>query len=210
MNRRELRDAVRLRNGIPDSGDARASHTDINACVAAGLRDVCAEKRWPWLLTSSPLTVSTVTGEASMPAGWAQIHKVTVNGAKAVHVPLDEFLEGTRRYVWTEFGQGVRFDPVPAVVPSAVTVYYWRDEPELTSDTQEPLLPSVFHQVLVARASYHLNVRRQDGSVRRSEVERDLVEWQAGLKNMMAAAARTVGPRSVRSAFRDTTGPARW
>lgn len=206
VNKRELRAAVRLRNGITDIGEGLAAHTDIDDCVGAALRDVCAEKRWPWLLTSSALTFSTVTGQpAAMPAGWAQIHKLVVNGVKATHVPLDEFVSGDRRFVWTEIGSTIQLDPVPAVAPTA-TLWYWQDEPALVTDDQSPLLPTAFHQTLVARASYHLNLRRDMNAA----VARDLVDWQAGLKNLMSAAARTIGPRTIRSAYRDTPVAARW
>lgn len=211
MNKRELRQAVRLRNGIPDTGDGLAGHTDIDDCVQAGLRDIAAEKRWPWLLTSTALTFSTSTGlvTSGMPTSYAMIHKLVIGGRKAEYVPLDEFVSAERRYVWTDIGNNIQLYPVPSTAPTA-TLYYWQDETDLlaapATDASAPLLPATFHQILVARASYHLNARRG----RNAEMARDLTEYQQGLKNLMAASVRSVGPRTIRSAYRDTTLPARW
>lgn len=207
MNKRELRQAVRLRNGIPDVGDGLAGHTDIDDCVALALIDVCAEARWPWLLTTASLTFSTTTGQVTsgLPVSYPHIHKLEINNRVAQYVPLDDFLTEQRRWVWTDLGNNIALFPVPSTVPTA-TLYYWQDEPALDQDTDSPILPATFHQILVARASYHLNLRRN----RNAEVARDLAEWQSGLKNMMAARARTVGPRTVRSAYRDVGYSARW
>lgn len=211
MNKRELRAAVRLRNGIPDPGDALAGHTDIDDCIMSALRDITAEKRWPWLLTTASLTFSTTTGlvTAGMPTSYAMIHKLVIDGRKADYVPLDEFVGTDRRYVWTDLGNNIQLNPVPATAPTA-TLYYWQDETDLTAatstDATTPMLPATFHQTLVARASYHLNVRRG----RNTEVARDLDEYRQGLKNLMAASTRTVGPRTIRSAYRDTNLSARW
>lgn len=207
MNKRELRQAVRLRNAIPDQGDGLAGHTDIDDCVSAAVRDITAEKRWPWLLTTASLTFSTTTGltTAGMPASWAHLHKLVVNGNPATWVPLDEFLNEQRRYVWTDIGNDLKLYPVPSTAPTA-TLYYWQDEPAFETDDGELLMPATYHQVIVARASYHLNVRRGDGK----RVAYDDAEYSRGLKNMMASATRTIGPRTVRSAYRDTGTPARW
>lgn len=202
MNLRELRAAVRNRNGIPDPGDGLAGLEDINSAVAQALSDIGSEDRWPWLLTSSSLTFTN--GAASLPSDCTTIHKLVVNGDVATRVSLDAFLDDMSGCVWTDVGAQIKLTPVPTTAPTA-TLYYYRAEPAFTSDTSTPLLPVQWHQLLVARASYHLNVRRQMND----HVARDVREWDEGVKNMRRAAWASLGPRRIRSGFRPVQ-PARW
>ena len=202
MNKRELRTAIRDRNGIPDAGDGLAGHTDIDACIAHALADLSAEDRWPRLLTSASLTFSG--NAAALPTGWVSSRELLVNGYIAPHVGLNEFLEGSTSYVWTEQGANVVLNPTPSSAPTA-TLWYYRVEPELTTDTSEPLLPAQWHRALAARASYHLNVRRKDGD----RINIDENEWQAGLNNMRVAKRADTGSSKIKSSFRPIQR-ARW
>jgi hypothetical protein len=193
VNKRELRVAVRTRNGIPDAGDGLSAHGVIDECVTA-------ERRWPWLLASAPLTFSTTTGIATPAVDYAQIHKLVIGGKPARMVPLADYLEEQMPFVWTDLGNTIGLYPIPGTVPVA-TLWYFQNEPDLLAqaDTATPILPAVHHQILVARASYHLNVRRGDNG----RIAQDLTEYQSGLRNLMQASARAFGPRTIRSAFRD-------
>ena len=202
MNLREIRSAVRNRNGIPDTGDGLAGHTDINDSVAAALRDISAESRWPWLLTSTSLTFTA--GVAPLPDDCTQISAVQINGVPATQASLEDVLAGTRSYVWAADATTIQLYPVPSTVPIA-TLWFYRSEPVLEIDTAAPLLPATFHQSLVARASYHLNVRRNVND----RAAQDLAEYQGGLKNMMQARSRSSSPRVIRDAFR-IVQQARW
>lgn len=200
MNKRELRAAVRLRNGIPEAGDPMAGHTDIDASVAAALLDLSAEKRWPWLLTTAALTFSTTTGLAPFPATYTQARQLIVGGLPARNVTLEEYLTQTTPFVWADTGANIGLYPIPTTVPTA-TLWYYQAEPALETETATPLLPAAFHQTLVARASYHLNMRRNGGDAKRMAA--DLAEYQSGLKNVMQTAQRATGSRHIRSAFRE-------
>ena len=195
MNARELRSAVRLRNGIPDTGDGLAEHDTINDCIRAALVDLSSEQRWPWLLTSASITFTA--GVGPLPADCTVISELVANGYPAERVGLDDFLVQTRGCVWTEQGSNIKLYPVPVTAPTA-TLYYYRTEPALTTDESTPLLPTQHHQILVCRASYHLNVRRTD----KDRIRLDLEEWVPGLRNMMLTTWRSQGPRTVKSAYR--------
>lgn len=195
MDKRELRARVRLRNAIPDTGDGLAGHTDIDDCITAAMADISGEYRWPWLQTSAPVTFTA--GVAPIPADCVSVLQLTVNGYPAERVDLSEFGQPSRPFVWTDQGSTVTLWPVPSVAPSATLVYY-RGEPELTTDVAVPLMPAVFHQLLVVRASYQLNVRRGD----QTRAAQDSAEYQMGLRNLMQAGWRSNGPRRVQSAFR--------
>lgn len=195
MDKREIRSRVRLRNAIPDTGDGLAGHTDIDDCITAALSDISSENRWPWLLSTSSLTFTA--GVATIPADCYTIVRLVINGYPADRVDVDEFVQQARSWMWTEVGGEIRLWPVPATAPTS-TLWYYRNEPDLATDTQTPLLPAQHHQLVVVRASYQLNVRRGDNA----RIAQDLAEYQAGLRNLMQTSWRTLGPKRLKSSFR--------
>lgn len=204
MNKRELRDAVRSRNGITATGDGLAGHTDIDACITAALRDL-SEHTWPWLLTSAAINFTAGTG--TIPADCSSIRVLMINGLVAKRGSLDVVLGGNELFTWTEDGANLLVYPAATITQTTQTavLHYWRAEPEPTTDDSIPLTPVQWHQVIVARASYHLNVRR--GISERVAI--DSQEYLGGMKRMESAGWRTTGPRMIRDGFR-TTQVAHW
>ena len=196
MNKRELRLAVRQRNAIPDNGSGLVEHDVIDDCIAAALLDISAEQRWPWLRTSASLTFTGNT--APLPAGCMQTEVLTIGGYPVPRVGLNEFLEQTAFYVWTDNGANVLVHPTPTVTLSSPTLYYYRDEPTLADDTESPLLPTAWHRAVVAGASYHLNVRRDD----KARVTLDSNEYRDLVGKMRQSSVRDTGPKKIRSSFR--------
>lgn len=196
MNKREIRVAIRQRNAIPDNGSGLAEHDAIDDCIAAALRDISTEARWPWLRYSSSLTFSG--NAAAIPADCSEIEALTIDGYPVRFVGIDEFEQQTTSYVFTDDGANVKLYPTPATAPTSPTLVYYRNEPELTTDTASPLLPAAWHQAVVVRGSYHLNVRRMD----KDRINLDENEWQGLRARMAHASVRTVGPRQIRSSFR--------
>lgn len=196
MNKGALRDAVKTRNGIPTSGAGLVDSTSVDECVASALLDISAEQRWPWLLTSASLTFTT--GTAPLPSDCLQIDKILVAGYPVREVSHDEFLQAANNYVFVQRGANVTIYPTPTTTLTSPTVWYYRDEPALATDSDSPLLPPSWHRVLVARASYHLNVRRP-GEGDRLAIDEN--EWQAGLRRMRQTVDRSTGPKRIRSSF---------
>ena len=202
MNLGELRTAVSSRIAVPTAGDALASNASIDACINAALRDISSEQSWPWLLTSSSPTFAY--GVAVIPTGCGRIKTFAIDGLPVPQASLEDVLSGAKQWVWAEDGASIRLSPTPSSTPTA-TLWYYRVEPTLVLDADLPLLPVVHHQTLVARASYHLNVRRSDAT----RVAADLAEYERGLKNMMQSVHRGTSPKVIRSAYRDQA-TARW
>lgn len=203
MNKRELRQAVRQRNAIPDNGAGLVEHDVIDDCIAAALLDISAEARWPWLRTSSSLTFTG--NSAPIPVDCTQVEALTIGGLPVRYVGLDEFLQQLTSYVFTDDGATVKLYPTPASAPTTPLLRYFRDEPELTTDDSIPLLPVAWQRALVVRASYHLNVRRMDGD----RINVDDNEWQGWRDRMRQSALRSTGARPIRSSFRNSQW-ARW
>ena len=200
MNRSQLRAAVKSRLGLPSTGDALLDDTSLNSIIDNALTDLSNEYQWPWLLTSAALTFTN--GVAPFPTSPAVSHlrEVTIVGRRARHASsLAEFLDilaDGSRCVWYEIGATINLAPIPATAPSAATLYYLQNEPALSADSSSPLAPAEYHTVVVARASYLANVRRN----RMEDSQRDLGEYVEGVKKMRDAYPMRSGPRSVRPA----------
>lgn len=194
MIRSEIRADVKLRLRLPANGDPLISDGTVNECIRLALLDISAEHDWPWLTTSATVTFSTTTGLASRPTDCVKIRELVVNGRVARYAGLNEWVTAATcgQRVWTDQGASLALSPSPTTVPTA-TLYYVRLEPVLTSDTSAPLLPEAYHSFLVARASYHANVRRRN----ETDAALDSNEFASGLKRMETAMHVKTGPRRV-------------
>ena len=204
MNRGQLRAALTSRLGIPATGDGLLDPNTLNDLLGVALRDIGVESDWPWLVASAALTFTGDTAPA--PSDMVKAREMVVSGRRARFVPLTDFLDAqgdSVSSVWTIVGANVQITPTPATAPTA-TLYYVRAEPTLTSDTSSPLLPDTYHQILLARAAYHANTKRN----RFEEAMRDDNEYQLSVRKMKDAAWPRSGPRTIRAA--GTTNWASW
>jgi len=198
VNRGELRTAVAARLAIAPTGDGLLTTTELDRCVNQALRDLSDVKQWPWLLTSAALVF--VDGVAAFPTDPAVVHlrELTINDRRAKKASsLGEFLDsltGAGRHVWFYEGTDIKLAPVPSTAPTSATLYYLQAEPELTEDGVSPLAPSQYHNVVVARAAYHAEVRRSKWE----SAAQHNGEYEAGLRRM-GSARLTTGPRAVRA-----------
>jgi hypothetical protein len=196
MNLGQLRTALTSRLAIAPTGDARLDSTALNAAINRALQDIVSDQDWPWLLTSSSLTLTS--GVAAWPTDAMKFRELVIGGDRARFVQLAEFLDTQADgsdFVWTQQGANVAITPTPTTATTG-TLWYIRAEPDLSSDGTSPLLPSAHHQVLLARASYHANVRRRA----ERDVAADLAEFEAGIKRMRDALVMRTGPRQVKPA----------
>lgn len=199
MNRGQMRGALVSRLGIPPTGDGLLTPEALNDCINLALTDLSDARQWPWLLTSA--SVSFTDGVAAFPTDPPVVHlrELTVNGRRAKKASsLAEFLDclaaGAQR-VWFYEGTNIKLAPVPSTAPSAAVLYYLQPEPALDQDGLSPQAPSQFHNVIVARASYHANVRKKQWE----SAAQDNGEYERGLKNMGDNTRMTTGPRAVRA-----------
>ena len=187
MNLQQMTERVKTLLGIPPAGDAHLTDVRIKQFINDALARFSTERDWPHLLTS--ITVSFDTdGTADAPAGMIRARQVVIGGFKVRFAPLSEFLNPvnrTNRYVWTQTGATLRIDPSPSASTDA-TLWYYRAEPTLDTDDDEPLLPATEHPMIVAFAA-HL------GALSRSEPQR--------------AQARSMAPNPSRCSRRRAGNP---
>lgn len=204
MNRGELRAALISRLGIPSTGDALLTNTSLDDIIGYALRDLASEHDWPWLVTDDTLTFTN--GVAAAPAALVKPLDLIINGKRARYASRAEFRDAQANgnvCAWTVIGSSVMMTPVPTTAPTA-SLDYIQAEPALANDQAEPLLPDAHHQVLIARASYLANTRRN----RKEDAMRDADEYGDGVRRMWDAIYVKSAPRTVRAA--GTTVWARW
>lgn len=189
MNRVEFRNAVAERNGLNAQSSAQASSTSIDAAVRQGLWDVANVRRWEWLLTGIVIDFGVPPNPiAPIPPATIATKALFIGGKKVRYLELEELYTRQEPFTWSVEGQFIRVFPAPTVALPSPVLFIYRTEPELVTDVQLPLMPMAWDQVVIARASYHLNMRRK-------ELERaalDDTEYQEGLRRMVNH--RTIRP----------------
>lgn len=168
MNRGELRQAVFDRLAIrldgTDSLDPLITNSFVNGAIDQSLAIISTVHDWWWLASTATLTFDTTYGAATLPSDFMKANQMTVNGAPAEQLMLDQYLDpNTTRtsYGWTIYGNQVKIIPIPTQSVQG-TLYYFRGEPTLSSDSSTPLMPTVYHYVIVCYAAFLCAARRQD------------------------------------------------
>ena len=173
MNLLDLRNAVKDRLAIRSDGsgnslDGLITNTFVNTSIDDALNKVSMERDWWWLATTATLSFDIVNGDDAIPADFMRAQQLVINDSPVQYIPLESFLDPDSddcAYAYTIYGTNVKIAPVPSTVTTG-TLYYFRNEPALstqaTPDTKSPVMPVVYHKVIVAFASYLCAARRQD------------------------------------------------
>jgi hypothetical protein len=199
MNRGQFVTALTARLGINSTGDGLLNTAALQDCLALALNDLSDVQPWPWLLTTGSLTFTD--GIAAFPTSppVVHLHQLTINGRRARKASsLPEFLDclsDGRRHVWFYQGTNVKLAPVPSTAPTSAVLYYLQPEPALANDAASPLAPTQYHNVILARAAYHAEIRR----TRWEAAAQHLGEYEAGLARMKGSERMTTGPRQIRA-----------
>lgn len=189
MDLEELRDAIRIRMGLP-AGDSLLTDTVLTGLVNAALRQIETENDWSWLEATE--TINTVNGDGSYPlaADWVRTIAVQIgNDAPLKRLPLLELLymggaSGQPLYFGFR-GDELQLRPVPSGV-LAVTHTYLRSEAVLSADSDEPYLPEPFQQAAVEYGAY-LGFRRANNL---EDAGAALAAYQEWIKRMMSRGSR--------------------
>ncbi len=164
MNRSEIRTAITERLAIPSIGDGLLPAATLNSIINRSLSTISAAKDWPWLLTSKSIYFSP--SSATIPSDFIRSRQLVYNTCSVQWISLEDYLDKDRldtTYGWTIIGQTAYLSPAPTSSDNG-TLYYYRNEPSLTSDTSVPLMPTAHHPVIVALASHSAAQARQDES----------------------------------------------
>ena len=164
MNRGEFRTAIKNRLAIPSAGDGLITDTIVNDAINQALTVLTMSRDWPWLVISTQIAFPADIATAELPSDMLRAKELVINNATVPYVELNQWLEAPNQgypYIWTITGNQARIAPTPGALVLG-TLWYYRTDPALTVDAQEPLLPDVFSEWIIAYASYLCAMRRQD------------------------------------------------
>lgn len=173
MNLLDLRNAVKDRLAIRSDGsgnslDGLITNAYVNTSIDDALNRVSMERDWWWLATTASLSFDIVNGDDAVPADFMRAQELVINGSPVEYIPLQSFLNPNSdgsSYAYTIFGTNIKIAPIPSTVTTG-TLYYFRNDPALSTqvspDTKSPIMPVVYHKILVAYASHLCAARRQD------------------------------------------------
>lgn len=172
--------AVKVRLRIGSSGEGLLTDTVLADLVNQAMRKFSRDYPWPWLIHSTTVTIAT-TGIAPLPADTVASRQVVIDNAVAEYVGIDEFVGSQNRYVWTDDGVQLRFEPASAANKTA-TLWYHRYEPALATDNQSPLAPVPFHDLIVLWAAV-LGARIRRDMDLADELAREYDRESAGMRD---------------------------
>jgi hypothetical protein len=176
----------------------------INGLIDEAIRYICMERDWPWLLTSTSLTLTS--GTAALPTRFMKARRLVINNRRARFVPLDEFLDVTRATgTWTIIGTNVKILPVPTAALTG-TLYYYANEADLASDSAAPVMPELYQDAIVSYATHLAALVKQDDR----RAADNLALYDVALRKMPSASSQRTGPRRVRVQGTETDLWASW
>ena len=93
-------------------------------------------------------------------------NQLVINSSPVEQIPFEDYINpmaGDTNYGWVIYGNYVKINPIPTTTTPG-TFYYFRSEPALSSDGATPILPPVYHYIVVCYGAYLCAARRQDES----------------------------------------------
>lgn len=201
MNVTDLIAAVRRRTGL-SSSDAFAADADLIEIIAEVSNAISTERDWPWLETSTTLTTAAGTQAYAMPADWVRTRTLAVSGSGPMdstrsRQDLDGWFAASDSSGEPQFfvvsGDVLRLYPTPDRAYSVTHVYY-RQETQLASGSDTPLIPSWAHGAIVYAAAAVL-LRRVGEDARAEQAQRQADAW---MRRLVDNSRRTSGPVRVR------------
>lgn len=166
MNRGELRTAIKDRLAIPSTGDGLITDTYVNTSINDALNRISAERDWWWLASTATGNFDNVYGQSQLPSDFMRANQLVINNSAVEQIPFEEYINPmfeADTYGWVIYGNYVKITPIPSQTITG-TLYYFRSEPALSSDSSTPLLPGLYHYAIVAYGAYLCAARRQDES----------------------------------------------
>jgi len=152
----DIRDLVREATRF-DSSDASLTDSNLTSLINRGLKAIATEHDWPWLYAETTISAVVGTRDYNFPTGATQISFVSfeddgpfvVKQLKELQRYNDTTITG-QPYMFAPVGvTSIRIAPYPDQAYT-LDVGYYQDESVLSGDTNEPLLPDAYDEMLVA------------------------------------------------------------
>lgn len=171
LNLEEMRDAVRVRVGVPAS-DSFFDQVTLDSIINEALQHVSLDRDWPWL--DETTTFVTVSGTQSYvpPADWLRTKSLIISTPTEYETLQWRSLQEIREignsttelglpYLYTIYADEILLAPAPAGVYTFRHDYI-AQEPQLQANTDEPRMPEQFRWSVVQFAVYLAQLRQGD------------------------------------------------
>lgn len=159
MDLEDFRAAVRTRIGA-NANDTFHTNARLNEQINSAVETFSSEYRWPWLIDTATVTITSGSTSVPVPADWAYTLSLVINGAHrqalwpAALTDIDRLtLETGMPTVYADAGDNLVVAPTPDGGYTA-TMRYFRVENVLSDNAHEPLAPDRYAAVIVAYAAY--------------------------------------------------------
>ena len=164
--------------------NSKGIQTAVKEFINRSINDIyTAELEWPFLHTDGTITTVAGTAEYALVSGFKSVDVDTVylietstDVKELPFIPYDQFTNQFRErdldhtttdtrakpeYCYLTQDDKIGFTPIP---DKAYTVYYeyWATHTDLSSSTDTPVLPTRYHDVIVARSEYYVHQLRAD------------------------------------------------
>ena len=188
MNYLELTNAV-LREinevEITNVSSTRGVQSSVKDFINKAQRDIInSEVEWPFTVVNQSFTTTAGTAEydRESDAKTVDYDSFTIQESgdtserKLKYISFDEYLErrneadtnpnasarALSEYVYTTPDNKIGLSPVPDKDTYTVRYYYYQTTTDMTANTDNPIIPERFHDVIVNRARYYAHMLRSD------------------------------------------------
>lgn len=160
MNRAQLRDEVYDRVGA-DSTDGSFPPAKINRAINSALHFIESDHDCPWLGVTTTLVTAAGTSAYSVPSDWSKTMSLRLPGYMSLERydvdELDDLWPATastgQPIQWGTWADQIELRPTPDAIYT-LTHRYFKAEPELSTDTDTPLMPARFHTAIAEVATW--------------------------------------------------------
>ena len=149
------------------------------AWINAALHEIASVRDWPWLEGTDTFNTAAGTAQYALPSDWQATRGLLVGGDPAHFVNVaegddyEDWDQSEARWSFTVDADQITIYPTPGDV-IACTHRYVKEEADLSTGTDEPLLPARFHWMVVHLAASFVHSRMGDlpqASFHRSQYE---------------------------------------
>lgn len=183
--------------GSFSSADVGLTDTRITTAINAALKQIAAERDWPWLFASETITTADGTATYTPHATWVRTDSIidSLLGESLVQRQSEEiarYVSRDRPVCYAVFGDQLLLGPTPDGVYSLIHRYV-KKENTLTSGANTPLIPNAFDEGVVEWATMLCHAfARQDTEALSAEGR-----YKGWLHTVQDTVDRTRRPRRV-------------
>ena len=170
---------------ITNVTSTRGIQTSVADFINKAQRDIInSEVEWPFTVVNQSFTTTAGTAEYSREsdAKTVDYDSFTIQESadtaerKLKYISFDEYLErrneadtnpnasarALSEYVYTTPDNKIGLSPVPDKSSYTIRYYYYQTTTDMAANTDTPIIPERFHDVIVNRARYYAHMLRSD------------------------------------------------